>query len=147
MRQRRLKKLWQRLHELRGQSLKRDELLLKLGAARKERGPRVVPGRCPLAPPAREAVTPETFTFQLRRERLRCARRREGRYLLCSNLTGEDPANCGAIYLQLTEPDRSFAPNSKALTTKTSRLGGVMIWAWSRSRTGAATIAAAPGGQ
>ena len=34
----RLKKLWQRLHELRGQSLKRDELLLKLGAAKKEAG-------------------------------------------------------------------------------------------------------------
>ena len=36
MRRRRLKKLWRRLHELRGQSLKRDELLLKLGAAKKE---------------------------------------------------------------------------------------------------------------
>ncbi len=33
MRQRRLRKLWRRLHELRGQSLSRDELLLKLGAA------------------------------------------------------------------------------------------------------------------
>ena len=38
MRQRRLKKLWRRLHELRGQSLRRDELLLKLGAAKKEAG-------------------------------------------------------------------------------------------------------------
>ena len=38
MRRRRLKKLWRRLHELRGQSLSRDELLLKLGAAKKEVG-------------------------------------------------------------------------------------------------------------
>ena len=38
MRRRRLKKLWRRLHELRGQSLRRDELLLKLGAAKKEAG-------------------------------------------------------------------------------------------------------------
>ena len=91
MRQRRLKKLWQRLHELRGQSLKRDELLLKLGAARKDAGRAWCLVDVHL-PAAREAVTPETFTFQLRRERLRCARRREGRYLLCSNLTGEDPA-------------------------------------------------------
>ena len=38
MRRRRLKRLWRRLHELRGQSLKRDELLLKLGAAKKDAG-------------------------------------------------------------------------------------------------------------
>ena len=48
MRRRQLKKLWRRLHELRGQSLKRDELLLKLGAAKKEAG-RVSPGRDPPA--------------------------------------------------------------------------------------------------
>ena len=38
MRRRRLKKLWRRLHELQQQSLTRDELLLKLGAAKKEAG-------------------------------------------------------------------------------------------------------------
>ena len=38
MRRRRLKKLWKRLHELRAQTLKRDELLMKLGAAKKEAG-------------------------------------------------------------------------------------------------------------
>ena len=38
MRRRRLKKLWQRLHELRRQSNRRDQLLLKLGSAKKEAG-------------------------------------------------------------------------------------------------------------
>ena len=72
MRRRRLKKLWRRLHELRGQSLKRDELLLKLGAAKKE------------------------------------ARRSEGRYLLRSNLTGEDPATLWRYYTRLTEIEQAF---------------------------------------
>ena len=91
MRRRRLKMLWGRLRELRGQSLKRDELLLKLGAAKKEAG-RAWHLVEIVLPEAGEAVTPETFGFALRRDRLRRVRRREGRYLLRSNLTGEDPA-------------------------------------------------------
>ena len=107
MRRRRLKKLWQRLHELRGQSLKRDELLLKLGAAKKEAGRAWHLVEIHL-PEAGEAVTPETFTFALRRDRLRRARRREGRYLLRSNLTGEDPATLWRYYMQLTEIEQAF---------------------------------------
>ena len=107
MRQRRLRKLWRRLHELRGQSLSRDELLLKLGAARKEAGRayHLVDIRLPQAG---EAVTEDTFTFKLRRDRLRQARRREGRYLLRSNLTGEDPATLWRYYMQLTEIEQAF---------------------------------------
>ena len=107
MRRRRLKKLWRRLHELRGQSLKRDELLLKLGAAKKEAGRAWHLVEIGL-PKAREAVTPKTFTFSLRRERLRQARRREGRYLLRSNLTGEDPATLWRYYMQLAEIEQAF---------------------------------------
>ena len=107
MRQRRLRKLWRRLHELRGQSLSRDELLLKLGAAKKEAGRayHLVDIRLPQAG---EAVTADTFTFELRRDRLRRARRREGRYLLRSNLTGEDPATLWRYYMQLTEIEQAF---------------------------------------
>ena len=107
MRRRRLKKLWRRLHELRGQSLKRDELLLKLGAAKKEAGRawHLVEIRLPRAG---EAVAPDTFGFALRRDRLRRARRREGRYLLRSNLTGEDPATLWRYYTQLTEIEQAF---------------------------------------
>ena len=107
MRRRRLKKLWRRLHELRGQSLRRDELLLKLGAAKKEAGRtyHLVDIRLPQAG---KAVTADTFTFELRRDRLRRARRREGRYLLRSNLTGEDPATLWRYYMQLTEIEQAF---------------------------------------
>ena len=77
MRRRRLSKLWRRLHELRGQSLQRDALLLKLGAAKKEAGRawHLVDIRLP---EAGQAVTPKTFTFALRRDRLRRARGRRG---------------------------------------------------------------------
>ena len=79
MRRRRLKKLWQRLHELRRQSNRRDQLLLKLGSAKKEAGRawHLVDIR---VPETGKPVTSETFTFALRRDRLRQARRREGRY-------------------------------------------------------------------
>ncbi len=112
MRRRRLKKLWRRLHELCGQSLKRDEPLLGLGAAKKEAG-----RACHLVeirlPAADESVTPETFAFalrrdRLRRDRLRRARRREGRYLLRSNLTGEDPATLWRYHTRLTEIEQAF---------------------------------------
>lgn len=93
----RLKKLWRRPHELRGQSLKRDELLLKLGAAKQEAG-RAWPLVEIRLPKVGEAVTPETFSFALRRDRLRRQRCREGRYLLRSNLTGEDPATLWRYY-------------------------------------------------
>ena len=107
MRMRRLKKLWRRLHELRGQSLKRDELLLKLGAAKQEAG-RTWPLVEIRLPNVGEAVTPETFSFALRRDRLRRRRRREGRYLLRSNPTGEDPATLWRYYMQLVEVEQAF---------------------------------------
>jgi hypothetical protein len=108
MRSRRLKKLVKRLHELRQQKLTRDQLLIKLGAARKEAGPavwRIVDLRFPEKD---HAVTPETFGFRLNWQNLREARRREGSYLLRSNLTGGDPAQLWAFYLQLTEVEQAF---------------------------------------
>ena len=64
MRRRRLKKLVKRLHELRQQKLTRDQLLIKLGAARKEAGPaawRIIDMQLPEKD---QPVTPETFGFQ-----------------------------------------------------------------------------------
>src|SRR4029077_545086 len=81
-----LKWLWARLKQLSMMALSREELLMKLGAARAH------------APAAWRlvviAVAPEgvTFTYHLDRNRLRRARRREGRYLLRTNLTEDDPA-------------------------------------------------------
>ena len=70
MRRRRLKKLWRRLHELQGQTLTRDQLLLKLGAAKKEAGRAWSLVAIRLPDPHRQ-VTPKTFTFALRKDKLR----------------------------------------------------------------------------
>ena len=107
MRRRRLKTLWQRLGELQQQTNTRDQLLLKLGAAKQAAGRAWALVDIGVPVPG-EAVTPETFTVRLRRDRLRQARRREGRYLLRSNLTNEDPATLWQYYMQLTEIEQAF---------------------------------------
>ena len=107
MRRRRLKKLWRRLHELQQQTLTRDALLLKLGAAKKEAG-RAYHLVDIQIPDPKQPVTPETFTFSLRRDKLRTVRRREGRYLLRSNLRHEDPATLWQYYIRLTEVEQAF---------------------------------------
>lgn len=107
MRQRKLKNLWKRLKELQGQSLSRDQLLIKLGAAKKEAGRAYGLVTIDL-PQAGEAVTHETFSFRLIKEKLRNTRRREGLYLLRSNLAGEDPGKLWNYYIQLTEVEQAF---------------------------------------
>ena len=101
MRQKQLKRLWQRLHQLQGMRLIRDRLLLKLGAAR-QRWPaawRVLEG----------AVTAEgLLTFALDRAKLRQVRRREGRYLLRTNLTDRDPAALWELYMRLVQVEEAF---------------------------------------
>jgi hypothetical protein len=107
MRRRRLKKLWRRLHELQGQKLTRDELLLKIGAAKKEAGRAYALVAIELPDPHQE-VSAQTFTFALRKDKLRIVRRREGSYLLRSNLAAEDPAALWRYYIQLTEIEQAF---------------------------------------
>ena len=85
MRRRRLKKLIRRLRELQQQDLTRDELLLKLGAAKKEAG-KAYTLLVIHTPTKDQPVTSETFHFALDRKKLRQARRREGSYLLRSNI-------------------------------------------------------------
>jgi len=88
---RRLKRLFKRLRELQQQTLTRDELLIRLGAVKKEA--RRAYALIDLHLPAKgQAVTPESFTFSLNRNKLRTVRRREGSYLLRSNLTRASPA-------------------------------------------------------
>jgi hypothetical protein len=107
MRCKKLKKYWACLNELLKQAPSRDQLLLKLGAAKKEAG-RAAGLVAVNLPKAGEPVTPETFTFTLNRKRLRARRRHEGRYLLRSNLTGQAPAELWAFYIQLTEVEQAF---------------------------------------
>jgi len=108
MRRRRLKKLVKRLHELRQQKLTRDQLLIKLGAARKEAGPAAYRLIDIQLPGKDQPVTPETFCFKLNWQKLREARRREGSYLLRSNRANRDPAKLWAFYLQLVEIEQAF---------------------------------------
>jgi hypothetical protein len=107
MRRRRLKKLWKRLRELQQQNLTRDQLLLKLGAAKKAAG-RAYGLVTITLPEIDQPVTAQTFTFTLNTKKLRQVRRREGRYLLRSNLKREDPATLWEYYIQLTEIEQAF---------------------------------------
>jgi Transposase DDE domain len=102
MRRRQLKRLWGRLKELATMRLSRDELIMKLGAAR-ARGPaawRLVT----VAVEADQAA----FRFALDRSKLRAVRRREGRYLLRTNLGGREPAELWRFYIQLVEVEAAF---------------------------------------
>jgi len=102
MRRRQLKWLWKRLGQLAAMKLSREELLMKLGSARSQ------------APTAWRLVTitvakdSATFSYQLDRDKLRQARRREGRYLLRTNLTEDDPAQLWRYYLQLVAVEQAF---------------------------------------
>jgi hypothetical protein len=52
-----------------------------------------------------------TFSFALNRAKLRQVQRREGRYLLCTNLCGKDPAELWRFYIQLVEVEAAFKPS------------------------------------
>jgi len=108
MRRRKLKKLWKRLDQIRDmKSLKRDALLLKLGAAKQEAGNAWDLLDIQL-PETRQDVTPETFSFRLNREKLRRARRGEGTYLLRTNLSADHPEKLWKQYIVLTEIEQAF---------------------------------------
>jgi transposase len=102
MRRRQLKWLWARLKQLSTMKLKREELLMKLGATKQK------------SPSAWRLVQVEVdkdkaaFTYCLDREKLRRQRRREGRYLLRTNLTEADPAKLWSLYLQLVNVEEAF---------------------------------------
>ena len=49
-----------------------------------------------------------SFSYRLDRHKLRKVRRREGRYLLRTNLTEQDPAKLWSYYLQLVAVEEAF---------------------------------------
>jgi transposase len=102
MRKRQLKWLWARLKQIAAMQISREDLLMKLGAARAKApaGWRLVDVEV-----AKDAAT---FTYALNRKKLRKARRREGRYLLRTNMCGRDPAELWQFYIQLTEVEAAF---------------------------------------
>jgi hypothetical protein len=149
MRRKRLRRYIDRLRELQGQTLTRDELLMKFGAAKHDAGraanlvevtitqsATAVPQAPaePLQPtdaaagqeasgaiskaPARSAKPKArkptkdrplaSLDFRLDRAKLRRVRRREGRYLLRTNLHAQQPERLWSFYIQLTEVEQAF---------------------------------------
>ncbi|MDX1489211.1 MAG: IS1634 family transposase, partial [Acidiferrobacterales bacterium] len=102
MRRRQLKWLWARLKQLSDMTLTREQLLMKLGAA-KQKAPRA--WRLIEVEVAKQEAS---FTYRLKREKLRLAWRREGRYLLRTNLTETNPAKLWGFYLQLVAVEEAF---------------------------------------
>ena len=102
MRRRQLKWLWARLKKIADMNLAREDRLMKLGAARSK------------APSAwrllKTDVDKQTgaLTYALDRAKLRKIRRREGRYLLRTNLTETDPAKLWEYYVQLVAVEEAF---------------------------------------
>ena len=102
IRRRQLKWLWARLKQIATMQLKREELLMKLGAARSQ------------APKAWRLIELEvdekdaSFSYRLNRAKLKKVRRREGRYLLRTNLTEQDPVKLWEYYLQLVAVEEAF---------------------------------------
>src|SRR2546426_2412621 len=107
MRRKRLARLLWKLRAMRRSLPSRDQLLLRIGAAKKEAGRAFGFVKIQL-PNKDQAVTRDSFRFQLDKDRLNQAEHRDGYYLLRSNLTAEDPAVIWTLYVQLTQIEAVF---------------------------------------
>lgn len=110
MRRRRLRKYLKALAELntRKHPLQRDQLHQAIGAAKKEAGRDARHVKITVALHEKGKEEYATLSYQLNKASLRLAWRREGRYLLRTNLSDEDPAKLWSFYLQLTEVEQAF---------------------------------------
>jgi transposase len=107
MRRKRLARLFRKLRAMRRSLPSRDQLLMRLGAAKSAAGHAFqfvhvqVPGED-------QEVTRETFQFHVDKKKLQEAEWRDGHYLLRSNLTAGDPSVLWARYVQLTQIESVF---------------------------------------
>lgn len=109
MRLSKLRALIQRLRQLQRfkKTLTRDQLLMAVGQAKEQAG-RVF-GLLDVGwPQEGQEVNAQTFTFRLSLARYRKWYRREGRYLLRTNLTETDPQVLWEYYLQLVGIEAAF---------------------------------------
>src|SRR5437660_5163007 len=107
MRRRKLARLLRKLRAMRRSCPKRDQLLMRVGAAKTDAG-RAFGFVKINRPQADQEVTRETFTFQLDKAKLKEAELRDGHYLLRTNLVAEDPAVLWDRYVQLTQIEAAF---------------------------------------
>jgi transposase len=107
MRRKKLARLLWKLRAMGRSGPRRDQLLLRQGAARKEAGSasRFVEVQVPREG---EAVTRASFRFRVDKAKLKSAELQDGHYLLRSNLVEEDPAVLWERYIQLTQIEAAF---------------------------------------
>ena len=107
MRRKKLARLLRKLRAMRRSCPKRDQLLMRVGAAKTDAGRAFGFVKINL-PQAGQEVTRETFTFRLDKASLKEAELRDGHYLLRTNLVAEDPAVLWDRYVQLTQIEAAF---------------------------------------
>jgi hypothetical protein len=88
--------------------MQRDALHQAIGAAKKDAGRDARFVLVEVTHRGKGQRQTATLTWRLDRAKLREAWRREGRYLLRTNLIDTDPAKLWAFYLQLTEVEQAF---------------------------------------
>jgi len=106
IRRRKLAKLLRALRKMRREK-SRDRLLMRVGAARAAAG-RAKDFVTIQLPKAGEQIGPETFRFQLDKEKLEEAQLYDGHYLLRSNLSGKEPKYLWELYMLLVEIEGVF---------------------------------------
>jgi transposase len=107
MRRKKLVRLLRKLRAMQRSGPRRDQLLLRIGAARKEAGSAFRFLQLQL-PSEGQAVTRHSFQFRVDRPKLLAAELQDGHYLLRSNLVGEDPAVLWERYMQLVQIEAAF---------------------------------------
>ena len=107
MRRKKLARLLRKLRAMQRHNPRRDQLLLRIGAARKEAGSAFRFLHLQL-PGEGQAVTRQNFQFRIDRRKLKAAELQDGHYLLRSNLVGEDPAVLWERYIQLAQIEAAF---------------------------------------
>lgn len=107
IRRKRLARLLRKLRAMRHGLPSRDQLLMRIGAAKTEAG-RAFGFVKIQVPDAQQPVTRESFRFTVDQNKLQEAELRDGHYLLRSNLTAADPAVLWTRYVQLTQIEGAF---------------------------------------
>ena len=107
IRRKRLARLFRKLRAMRRSLPSRDQLLMRLGAAKSAAG-RAFQFVHVQVPGEDQEVTRETFQFHVDKKKLQEAEWRDGHYLLRSHLTAGDPSVLWARYVQLTQIESVF---------------------------------------
>jgi transposase len=107
IRRKKLARLLRKLRAMRRSCPTRDQLLMRVGAAKTEAG-RAFGFVKICLPKDGQQVTRETFTFTVDKTKLKDAEFRDGHYLLRTNLAAEDPAVLWQRYMQLTQIEAAF---------------------------------------